>query len=344
MLKELSIEILRKCPNRCIHCSSMSEESCDEMIGYGTFVPVVDDAARLGAKTICLSGGEPFLHPDVTAMISCVNQRGLNCHVYTSGIVFDSAMNRVAFNEDLLRPIAGIAGKLIFNLEAATEETYDAIMGTKGCFELLRESILLANSFSIVTEVHFVPMRLNIDEIEPMIVLCGKLGVSRISFLRLVLHGRAWENKESIELSGVEVQQLKRELNRLKECFKKDRTGIDIRIGVPLSNGPRHNCEAAKGKLNIKYDGNVFPCEVFKNDRAGICLNGYNPQNINNDSLVDIYNHSPYLGFVREQASGFSCAGNCESCVGQYMIRRFDEERSENNEQRQRIAEVLCIG
>jgi radical SAM protein with 4Fe4S-binding SPASM domain len=330
MLKEVSIEILRKCPNRCIHCSSMSGESCDEIISYEKFISVVDNAVKLGAEIICLSGGEPFLHPDITAMISYINQKRLNCYVYTSGIVFDNAMNRVSFNEDSIRPIAGIVGKLIFNLEASTEETYNAIMGTKGCFELLQKSILLAANFSIVTEVHFVPMKLNIDEIEPVIILCKKLGISKISFLRLVLHGHALKNKEKIELSGIEIQNLKKELNLLKEYY----ADIDIRTGVPLSDKACHNCEAANGKLNIKYDGNVFPCEVFKNDQAGMILNGYSPQNINNDSLTHIYNHSPYLDFVREQALKFSRSEDCETCVGQYMIRKLEKKRSDDNEQR----------
>jgi radical SAM protein with 4Fe4S-binding SPASM domain len=182
-------------------------------------------------------------------------------------------------------------------------------------------------------------MKLNVGEIEPVIILCKELVISRISFLRLVLHGRALENKERIELSGIEVENLKKELDLLKGCC----ADIDIRTGVPLSDSVHHNCEAAKEKLNIKYDGNVFPCEAFKNDRAGMTLNGYCPQNINNNSLTYIYNYSPYLAFVREQALKFSCSGDCESCVGQFMIRRFDDERSKNNEQRQGIAEILRV-
>ena len=37
MLKEISIEVIRKCPNRCLHCSSCSNENCSEIISFDKF-------------------------------------------------------------------------------------------------------------------------------------------------------------------------------------------------------------------------------------------------------------------------------------------------------------------
>lgn len=68
MLKEVSVEITRKCPNNCLHCSSSADSKCVEMMPYTTFTEVVTDAKMLGASTICLSGGEPFLHEDIAKM------------------------------------------------------------------------------------------------------------------------------------------------------------------------------------------------------------------------------------------------------------------------------------
>jgi len=320
MLKEVSIEIIRKCPNNCVHCSSLSDENCTEILDYAQFVSVVDDAEKLGAKIICLSGGEPFLHPSVIDMVDYIYNKGLDCYVYTSGIIFDISMNRISLDLNLLSKIAGKANKLIFNVEAATPETYDEVMGTVGCFDTMQQSILAANRLSIVTEAHFVPMKLNINEIEATINLCKNLGVSKISFLRLVLHGRAQINEDSIALSNEELSNLKDRLDALKEF-----PDVDIRIGVPLSlNDGCHKCEAANGKLNIKYDGYVFPCEVFKNDRAAVQLKGLQPESIYNLSLMEIYNDSPYLRYVRDFSNNFSCNKHCETCIGQFMIKNND--------------------
>jgi MoaA/NifB/PqqE/SkfB family radical SAM enzyme len=144
MLKELSIEIIRKCPSKCLHCSSLSDTACNEILEYNKFVSIVDDAARLGAKLICLSGGEPFLHPDIATMIDYIHKIGMGCYLYTCGIVFDDNNNYAPISNDILSLIAGKVNKIIFNIEGSNADTYDKIMGTTGCFPLLQKSILTA--------------------------------------------------------------------------------------------------------------------------------------------------------------------------------------------------------
>ncbi len=317
MLNEMSIEIIRRCPNRCVHCSSLSDEQCTEILEYEKFTAIIDDALKLGAKNICLSGGEPFLHPNVVDMILYINRKKLNCYVYTSGIVFNHKFDKVCLSHDFLKQIAGVVTKLIFNIEAATSVTYDKVMGTLGCFDIMQQSVKMANELSIVTEAHFVPMKLNVGEIEQTINLCEKLGVSKISFLRLVPHGRALINQDDILLTDEDFLNLKSSLVTLKE-----KSDIDVRIGVPLSlDNNCHKCEAASGKLNIKYDGYVFPCEVFKNNKVAMNLENFSPENIHDKPLLEIYTTSSYLQYVREFSEQFLGAKNCETCVGQYLIK-----------------------
>ena len=316
MLNEVSIEIIRKCPNNCIYCSSMSDDKCSEILEYEKFVSVVNDAAYLGAKTICLSGGEPFQHPGIVDMTAYIKTLGLQSFIYTSGISINAQNGKVSLDTKVLKAISGIVTKLIFSIEAVTPEIYDCIMGTNGCFDKMKQSVLDANNFSIATEAHFIPMKININEVADVAALCRELGISKISFLRLVLHGRALQNKRQKALSDEELTRLKHSLEELKK-----NTGDDIRIGVPLSlDNSCGKCEAARGKLNIKYDGKVFPCEVFKNSPNIKHLNGLKPDSIYNNSLRDIYSNSKYLYRVRELSQDFSFGKHCETCIGQYLI------------------------
>jgi len=316
MLKEISIEITRKCPNKCVYCSSLSDIDCKEILDFDLFVNIIDDACKLGANTICLSGGEPFIHPNIIDMINYVNGKKLNCYIYSSGIILDENNNFAPIEKKLLAPAAGKITKIIFNIEAGTEQTYNYIMGTTGCFNIMRQSIKNAGELSIVTEAHFVPMKPNLNEIEKTIELCKELSVSKISFLRLVVHGRALTNKDSIDLNNDELERIKSKLAELKSG-----NNMDIRIGIPLSDKKEcHRCEAASGKINIRYDGCVFPCEVFKNEITGIQLNGFKPENIRHNSLIDIYNNSSYLQYVRDYSSSYKQGNYSETCVGQYLL------------------------
>lgn len=320
MLKEISFEIIRRCPNNCLHCSSYSTDKCTEIIPVELFKKVVKGAKRLGAQTISFSGGEPFLHPDIVEMIDFVHSLGLNSYIYSSGIVMDQQGNRSSLSENTIYKIAGKVSKIIFNIEAANEKTYDLIMGTKGNFPLMKQSIRDVVRAGITAEGHFVPNELNKDEIRDTLDMCRLLGIDKVSFLRLVIHGRALENRTKLQLTEQSEKSLKQELIQIKKSNK-----YAIRIGVPiLGENSEVHCEAAKGKLNIRYDGKVYPCEVFKNNRANF-IEGIAPANIFDDDIEDIYNNSQYLCEVRKLVDSFFC-GNCgENCIGQFYINRGEK-------------------
>jgi len=321
MLKEISIEITRKCPNNCLHCSSLSNRVCKERLPYDKFKKVISDAKQLGAKTICLSGGEPFLHDRIVDMVRLVSEYEMDCYVYTSGIVLDALDQPTSIPRKTLKQISGYAAKLIFNVEAGTEQTYDKIMGTKNCFNKMQQSAICASEVGLCTEAHFVPMRTNMDELSDVILLCKRIQISKLSFLRLVLHGRAKKNAALLTLTVQQIAALKKQLSILQ--MKSD---LSIRIGVPLSlDLSCHKCEAASGKLNIKYDGNVFPCEVFKNYSMEKSLGSLKPESIYQHSLLDIYNHSQYLCRIREMSKTYAGSCGCETCIGQHLIILEDE-------------------
>lgn len=324
MLKEVSIEIIRKCPNCCLHCSSFSHSKCKEILPYLKFEELVNDAAKLGAQTICLSGGEPFLHPDIVKIVHYVHECGLKCYIYTSGIVFDEDDMPCPIPLDVFSTISKDVTKIIFNIEAGTEMTYDRIMGTHGCFYKMQESVRRAVQAGLCAEGHFVPMAINIGEIENVVSLCKRLHISKLSFLRLVLHGRAEQNRSSLELTPEDERNLRTHLYSLKS-----HRNLPIRIGVPLSGDSScYKCEAAQGKLNIKFDGTVFPCEVFKNHSFKKALGNVKPDNIYEKSLYEIYTSSEYLEAIRKLSATFTTHQNCETCVGQYLISFENKEES----------------
>lgn len=323
MLNEVSIEIIRKCPNNCLHCSSFSNSERKEIMPIEKFKDVVKDAALLGANTICLSGGEPFLHNDIVEIVKFIHNNNLNCYIYTSGIIFDENGYYNSIPDGLLKEISRYVTKLIFNIEAGSEKTYDRIMGTKNCYKKMQQSVMTANKYNIITEAHFVPTKLNINEIDQVIELCNNLKISKLSFLRLVVHGRAHINKKELLLSETENKSLKEKLYKIQNGFNN----LSIRIGVPLSDSQScHKCEAARGKLNIKYDGKVYPCEVFKNVDFKHSLNDLKAVSVYNDSLKNIYENSEYLNLVREVYDNFFKQNNCESCLGQYLMEIEQKE------------------
>lgn len=66
MLKDLCFEVIQTCPNKCKFCSSNSSKEKKTIITLETFKRVVNYFINHGRiEEISISGGEPFLHPDL---------------------------------------------------------------------------------------------------------------------------------------------------------------------------------------------------------------------------------------------------------------------------------------
>ena len=318
MLSDVSLEIIQKCLNGCVHCSSYSNCASDTILGLNNIKFVIDDFVHLGVKRLCLSGGEPFLHPDLISIVQYASGKGLLTDVYSSGITGKDGdyhpINRATLYECKM---AGI-NRIMFNLPAAHEEIYDEIMQTHHNFGQVIESIKRAQACGIETEIHFVPMKKNKNEIESVVLLADQLGVCQVSFLKLVLHGRAKLYEKEIMLEEEEQKYVQEKLYEIKN------KGGKIRIGLPLSYPQNDNrCHAVKGKLYIKFDGSVFGCEAFKYIRF------YDeheqeiiPNRIQDKRVSEIVETSDYLKRSKELIEKYSYRDSgCENCPVQKYLK-----------------------
>lgn len=318
MLNDVSLEIIQKCLNNCVHCSSNSCCNSKTILELSLIETVIDDIVHMGAVRLCLSGGEPFLHPDIVDIVQYAVSNGLKVDIYSSGIVGESG-NEHPIGKDILYKCKKIGlNRIMFNLQAAQSEIYDAIMQTENNFEKVIESIKRTQECGIQTEIHFVPMKQNFNEIDSVIELAKKLEVCQVSFLKLVPHGRASVFKDKIMLNDEELKYVQEKLYTIKS------NGASIRIGLPLSQPEEDNsCHAVKEKLYIKFDGSVFGCEAFKYIKFyGKKGDEIKPDGIKYKRVIDICKTSEFLKMSEELIKKYSCINsNCENCPVQKYLK-----------------------
>ena len=93
MLKDLCFEIIQTCPNKCKFCSSNSSKDKKTIIPIEHFKRAVTHFINQGGiGEISISGGEPFLHPDLFEMVKFCRDNGLRTVIFTSGIKRNSAI------------------------------------------------------------------------------------------------------------------------------------------------------------------------------------------------------------------------------------------------------------
>lgn len=169
-MKQISVEIIQKCPNNCLHCSSLAGIDCTLKIETEKVKEIIDAAESLNTQILSISGGEPFEHDGLISIVEYAKKKNLMVYIYTSGIVSgpDGSIN--SLDMDLLKKLHAVSvDKLIFDLPAINETIYDTMMGTKGYQPIVLSSIKNSTQIGIFTEIHFVPTKVNISEIDAVL-------------------------------------------------------------------------------------------------------------------------------------------------------------------------------
>ena len=310
-MKEITLEIIQRCLNECIYCSSNSCRNSENILEFYLCKKVIDEAVKMKFNQINISGGEPFLHPQIKNIINYAKEKGLIVHVYSSGVYND-------WGSGSLLPIPldneYKIDKIIFNMQADINELHSSI-AFPGINQSTRDlSIMKALKLGFDTEINLVPMKCNLNHITETVKKAIDLGCKKINLLGLVMQGRAMENKDLIVMDNEDKEYLDNILKSLKDDY-----GNKIRIGAPLSKDSSSKCIAGKNKIVVRYDGMVFPCEAFKykesiNDDKDIL-----PMNIKCNSLSFILEFSLYLSRCRDYID--SCKDiNCAECPDQKDI------------------------
>lgn len=94
MVKDLCFEIIEKCLNNCMFCSSNSNCNKTQIIKFEDFKRTIDYfMANGGIEELSLSGGEPFLHPELIKMVDYSKSLGIRTVIFTSGVANGQELN-----------------------------------------------------------------------------------------------------------------------------------------------------------------------------------------------------------------------------------------------------------
>ena len=153
--------------------------------------------------------------------------------------------------------------------------------------------------------------------------------MSSISVLRFVPQGRGQLLKKRV-LSKLQNLELKRIIERLRK------KGFEIRTGSPynflmLNDQPK--CSSGIDRLIIGPDLRIFPCDAFKQIRAEEVVGTLTDSSVNDSSLQNCWENSPFLKAVRDYLTTpfFKKCSSCKAlekclsgCLAQKVLINSD--------------------
>ncbi len=264
-ISEILFEITNRCLLNCVFCSTKANKNNKKFLDKDFIFSILHELQTINVKIIQLSGGEPFLHPDLLEISDHITKMGFFLEIYTSGTYSEGGpIPRSIFNS--------LSNKdkisLRFNLQSVTEKSHNNLVNYQYAFKNAITSIKNAINENIKTEIHFLPTTLNYKEIKPMINFCENLGVTKLKILRYLPQGRGAKNL-SLQLN---YKQLKSFMVELKEINSLSNLKIDIgkSFDCITPNGGK-TCLAGKKKFLIDFNKNLFPCVGFKQNQKFAC-------------------------------------------------------------------------
>ncbi|NHI84317.1 MAG: radical SAM protein [Candidatus Thorarchaeota archaeon] len=260
---EITLELTRKCPLQCSFCSSNAHPSYVHHVETCQWMELIDQSLALGARKICLSGGEPLEYPGYLSLLEHIRNAGLKLAVYTSGIVIKGENSRLSIPDDrTLETTAHLADEVVFGLHGPMG-IHDRLTRTPGSFRFTTTALRRIRNMGGSCSIHFVPLKANIEHLDKVIDFALNEGLSQVSLLRFVPQGRGLLNKDSLELTKKDLTQFTRKIENLSQ----KETSI-LRLGTPfsfLNLGSRDGCSLGN-RMTILSDGRLSLCEALKDD------------------------------------------------------------------------------
>jgi len=240
---QLSIAIIRACPNDCIHCSSPSRKG--ELLSDHLIMTTIQESLNLGTYLITFDGGEPLLRESLPHLVSSVGMNAIAAS-FSSGY---------GLTDDLAQKLkqAGLFAIRI-SIDSPFQDEHDRIRGRKGAFQDAISGISAALKAGLLVDLFMVTSPMNIDNLEDAFCLASDLGVHELSLYEIVATGR-WASHTDDVLTSDDLKRLEK-FHREKNRIEGPRvTSLPYLLGEKM-----FGCFAGRRWIHIDASGKAFPC------------------------------------------------------------------------------------
>jgi radical SAM protein with 4Fe4S-binding SPASM domain len=305
------------CDKRCRYCYKDARfignsQALDLALPLARIAALAREAEEIGVHTLVLSGGEPFLRPDLVEVIRLFVERGVRVIPITKSRITGDRMKALA--------ATGLES-LHVSLDSHRSEVVDLLTGIPGSFDQMIDTVTAAAEHGLPVVLRSTLTSHNVRDLQGLVELARRLGVREI--LADTYGASCGRHDESLRVSPEDFAGLRTAVGEIRDRVPDVRLQLKIET-IPEPRTGRGCVEGLRG-LTFLPDGRATKCEHW---RGGDLIYG----DLRRESILEVWN-SPALERLNSAPRASYAGSICERC------KKFDL----CNEQRGRCVESALL-
>jgi len=326
-------EITSNCNMDCQHC--LNKNSNHKLINMPikTIFRYFDNLKDCKVSEVNITGGEPFLHPDIIEILNYAIKIFPSLTVSTNGTLL---------NDSILTFLHKINIRYINISLDGTENSYEKIRYGSN-FRKVLDNIILASQYIPDTGITITLNRYNIQEIEDIIELAKLNHIRKINF---GLTRRSYYNDNN-DLLIESAEQLYTALEKIESLCTSNNITYYLPPDLPFNRVSeqkfgnfffnQNRCMAGIFTCKILADETIIPCAFFHTKILSRPID-----DISNDIFYKIREQTIKNVFLENKCSlfGINCMGGCfsghnlDNNCNKYCMKTVNNNQFEGQEMR----------
>lgn len=309
-------EVTRACALKCLHCRAEAQYKSDpRQLTFTEGKKLIDEIAGMNNPLFVFTGGDPLMRPDLFELARYSREE-----VGLPVSMTPSATPKVTFDAIKKAKDVGLS-RWAFSLDGSCADIHDHFRGTKGSFDRTMKGIEYLKELEIPIQVNTTISRYNLHDLDAIAERVKEMGAVLWSTFFLVPTGRGLEKDmitaeehEEVMKWLYQIQQKMPFGVKTTEAPHYRRVFIQEqqRIGNSSLNGQMKRMDVLGRAPKPVNDGDGF---VFISHTGDVYPSGFLPVvcgNVREQSLSEIYQHSPIMKQLRDKSMLKGKCGVCE--------------------------------
>ena len=310
-LRYIFFELTDQCNLKCLHCGSRCEPGKSQVLPLETIEKTLQSiAGKCDPKNImvCLTGGEPLLHPDLERIIQLSHTMGFPVGMTTNGTLIDDRKAESMYHSGLDTVAISIDG---------TRDVHDRFRCCEGSFERAVNGAGALKRHGIEPQAITVANKTNIHELKALGLFLQAEGFYSWRITNMDPIGRAQENTELL----LDRNELFRLLEMIREMRYDPVNEMEVTYGC--SHFLTYQYEREVRDFYFQCIAGIQVGSVMANGDIGACLDiERRPDliqgNIYKDDFMTVWENR-FEAFRRNRAEESRVCSGCEYrevCMG----------------------------